>query len=56
LIQIPEKTDQSYERKMEKKRTKITALNRKPRGQKEDLGLHSQTKSQQNTPQKSQLM
>jgi hypothetical protein len=56
LIQIPEKIDQNYERKMGKKRTKITALNRKPRGQNEDLGLHSQTKSQQNTLRKSQLM
>jgi hypothetical protein len=34
----------------EKGRTKITALNRNPRGQEEDLGLHSHTKSQQNTP------
>jgi hypothetical protein len=31
----------------EKGRTKITASNRKLRGQKEDLGLHSHTKSQQ---------
>jgi hypothetical protein len=31
---------------------KITASNTDPRGQKEDLGLHSHTKSQQNTPRK----
>jgi hypothetical protein len=31
----------------EKRRTKITASNRNPRGQKEDLGLHSHSKSQE---------
>jgi hypothetical protein len=40
----------------EKRRTKITASNRNLRGQEEDLSLHSHTKSQQNTPQKSQFM
>jgi hypothetical protein len=56
LTQAPGKSDRSKNEKSKNSERKSQIKLRNPRGHKEDLGLHSHSKSQQNTPRKSQLM